>query len=371
MLDEVREAQRHSLQARGVLLGLAAAVALVLAGAFVAGALSVPVGRVLLVAGPLVGGALAGLLGVWLVSRRVGDAERTARLLATELPELNLDLLAAVELSKALGTPDDFSPDLARAFLADVDRRAARHPVATLVDPRPVRTAALLFGAVLLVGGGLLIWRGPVARQGVALAFASADEAVLARSPITGDFELTYHYPAHTGLEAKTVAGTGDIAAPAGTEVVVKTHADRDVDAAALVINGQRTPMVVTGRALDAKFVLETSGQYHVAFLSGSRVRAEGPDLTITVGADQVPQVRISSPADNVELDASKQQVAINYEASDDYGLTALDLVYRASGGAEQRVPLKPDDGRTTRGSYTWDVSGLSLRPGQDRKAHV
>jgi hypothetical protein len=366
LLEEVREAQRRALQTRGVLLGLSVALTLVLLGAFIAGAFSVTAGRLLLIAGPLLGAAVAGLLGVWLVGRRVGDAERTARLLAAELPELNLDLLAAVELSKALGKPDDFSPDLARAVLADVDRRAARHPVSTLVDPRPVRTAALVFVAVLALGCALLLWRGPVLRQGVAQAFASVDDQALAkRSPITGDFELTYHYPAHTGLESKTVAGTGDIAAPAGTEVVVKTHADRDIDAAALIINGQRTPMVVTGRALDAKFVLEASGQYHVAFLSGSRVRVEGPDLTITVEADQPPQVRVSSPTDNLELDPTRQQVTLKFEASDDYGLTALDLVYRPAGGAEQRLSLKPDDGRTTRGSYSWDVSGLALRPGQ------
>ncbi len=367
LLDEVRAAQRRALQARGLLLGLSAALVLALCGLLMAALGSPRAGQLLVLLAPVVGFALFGFFALWLANRRVGDAERTARLLATQVPELNLDLLAAVELSKALGKPDDFSPDLARAFLREVDARAARHPVHTLINPRPVRLAGGLFGVVVLAAVALLAFEGPVLRQGFALAFASSDDHLaLRRSPITGDFELTYHYPAHTGLEARTVAGTGDVNAPAGTEVVVKTRADRDVDGAALIINGARTPMVVSGRELNAKFVLEASGQYHVAFLSGSRISAEGPDLSITVEADLAPQVRITSPLDNLELDPVKQQVTLKFEANDDYGLTALDLVFRPAGGAEQRVSLKPDDGRTTRGTFQWDVASLKLHAGQN-----
>jgi Domain of unknown function (DUF4175) len=366
LLDDVRAAQRRALQAQGVLFGLSAALALGLSGLLMAAFGWPRLGQAVFLLAPMVGFGLFAFFAFWLATRRVGNAERTARLLATQLPELNLDLLAAVELSKALGKPDDFSPDLARAFLREVDARAARHPVHTLINPRPVRLAGALFATVVLATLATLAWQGALVRQGFAVAFASADEHLaLRRSPITGDFELTYHYPAHTGLEARTVAGTGDVNAPAGTEVMVKTRADREVDGAALIVNGTRAPMVVTGRELNAKFVLETSGQYHVAFLSGSRITAEGPDLSITVEADLAPQVRITSPIDNLELDPAKQSVTLKFDASDDYGLTALDLVFRPAGGAEQRVSLKPDDGRTTRGTFQWDIASLKLHAGQ------
>ena len=49
-----------------------------------------------------------------------------------------------------------------------------------------------------------------------------------AQELITGDIELTYRYPPYTGLSPRTVAGSnGEVSAPAGTEVLLKTRADR------------------------------------------------------------------------------------------------------------------------------------------------
>ncbi len=366
LLDEVRGAQVRALWAQGVLLAAAAFLLLVFAGAW-ASAASVPLGQGVLALSLLAPLVLLGVYGVVLPRRRVGDPLRTARLLAEKAPELNLDLLAAVELSRALGRREDFSPELARAFLRQVDARAARQDVGTLVDPRPVQRAAAGLVAAVFAVLALVGWKGGEVRRGLALAFAAeAEVEVVRRAPITGDIELTYRYPAHTGLEPRSIpSSTGDVSAPAGTEVTVKTRADREVSGAALLVNGARLPMRVEGRELTGSFVLEQSGQYHVAFLSGSRVVAEGPDLSLTVEVDQPPQARISAPIDGLELDPAKQAVALKFEASDDYGLSALELVFTPRGGEAKRVSLKPDDGRTTRGAYQWDLAPLALKPGQ------
>lgn len=365
LLEQVRHAQRRALWAQGLLL----AVPLFVVTLIIAGLVAIErprLGQAVVALAPLLSGLVLAFFA-WLARRKVGDAERTARLLAASLPGLNLDLLAAVELSSALGKADDFSPDLARAFLRTVDARAARHPPHTLVDRRPTRRAAAAFGLALLACASVLAFKGAQVRGGLLLAFTSKVEAgPTRREPITGDFELSYRYPAHTGLDARTVASSnGEVSAPAGTEVRVTTRADRDVDDAALIINGVRTPMVVKGRELSAQFMLEASGQYHVAFLDGARVVAEGPDLALTAVVDQSPQVRVLSPLDGLELDPATQTVQLKFEASDDYGLAALELVSRAAGGEEKRTSLKPDDGRTTRGQYAWDVGALKLKPGQ------
>lgn len=372
LLAEVRTAQQNALWTQGLLVAVASLLVLVVAGGALA-SVEPRAGRYVLVAAPFVVLAVVLFFGVFLARRRVGDDERTARLLAEKLPGLNLDLLAAVELSRALGRHEDFSPDLARAFLRDVDARASRHPVATLIDQRPTRRAAAALMACLALVLGALVWKGALIRGGLLLAFTVKDEAGPARrQPITGDFELKYRYPAHTGLEPRTVAGsTGDVSAPAGTEVTIKTRADRDIEAAALVVNGARSPMRHEGRELSGSFVLDKSGQYHVIFLEGSSVAAEGPDLSITVEADQTPQVRITSPADGLELNPDKQQVTLKFEASDDYGLSTLELVYKPQGGAEQRVSLKPDEGRATRGQYLWEVGALKLKEGQSVTYHL
>lgn len=364
----MRAAQGRALQTQGVLLSVVTFLVFLVGGAWV-GAHVPRAGLGLIIAGGVLALGLVVFFGLVLPRRRVGDDARTARTLAAQLPELNLDLLAAVELSKALGTREDFSPELARAFLRDVDHRASRLTVGKLIDQRPTRNAAFTLVATVFVLLGLLIFKGATLRAGLAMALMPPEVAEpLRRQPITGDVELTYRYPVHTGLEVRTIpSSTGDVSAPSGTEVTLKTRADRDVDSAALVFNpgARRVPLRVDRRELTGSFVVAESGTYHVVFLDGSDVVAEGPDQSITVEADQPPQARITSPIDGLELDPSKQALTLKFDASDDYGLTALDLVFTPEGGEPRRISLKPDDGRTTRGSYQWDIAPLALRPGQ------
>ncbi len=361
-------AQARALQAQGVLLSVALLLVFLIGGSWLA-AFAVRPGLAVLISGAVLSAGTLVLFAVVLPRRRVGDDARTAKMLAAQLPELNLDLLAAVELSKALGTREDFSLDLARAFLRDVDAKAARLSVGKLIDQRPTQRAAMTLVATVFVVLALLVWKGATLRAGLALALLPAEAGEpMRRQPITGDVELTYRYPVHTGLEVRTIpSSTGDVSAPAGTEVTLKTRADRDLEGATLIFGpeGTRVPLRVERRELSGSFVVKESGQYHVAFLDGSKVVAEGPDQSITVEADQPPQARITAPLDGLELDPKKQGVTLKFDATDDYGLSALELVFTPEGGAAKRLSLKPDDGRTTRGSYAWDLGALALKPGQ------
>lgn len=365
LIRQVREAQARAWWLQGGLYGASSFLVLFFAGALVGNARPV-LGQWLLALAPLSTLAFLLLFGVVLVRRRVGDDERTARLLAERAPELSLDLLSAVELSRALGRPDDFSPELARAFLDDVDRRAASRPLSSLLDPRPLRAATWTLAATLLAGAITLGMVAEYVLSGVVKAFASAEvNTIRRREPITGDFKLTYRYPEYTGLEPRSVEGTaGDVSGPAGTEVSIETRADRDVDEAVLVVNGTNVPLTVKGRDLSGSFVLDATGQYHVAFMDGREVEVEGPDLPLVVEADTAPQVRLSAPIDLLELDARATSVKVQYEATDDYGLTGLELVYKATGAAEKRVPLTLDEARAARGTYEWSVASLDLKPG-------
>jgi hypothetical protein len=369
LLGEVRAAQARALQTQGVLLAVVTFVVMLVAGAWV-GSFAARPGLGLIIGGIVLALGVLVLFAVVLPRRRVGDNARTARMLAAQLPELNLDLLAAVELSKALGTPEDFSPDLARAFLRDVDVRASRLSVAKLIDQRPTQRAAMILVGTVFVLLALVVFKGDTLRAGLAQALMPAEAAEpLRRQPITGDVELTYRYPVHTGLEVRSIpSSTGDVSAPTGTEVTIKTRADRDIEGAALVLTpgNKRVPLRLERRELTGSFVVNESGTWHVVFLEGEDLVAEGPDQSITAEIDQQPQARITSPLDGVELDPSKQSVTIKFDATDDYGLSALDLVFTVQGGETKRFSLKPDDGRTTRGSFQWDLAPLSLRPGQE-----
>jgi hypothetical protein len=352
---------------QGLLLGGAAALALALFSLMVAAPLPA-LGRALMWLAALSLPAVTVFHGLFLASRRVGDDSRTARLVGKRAPELSLDMLAAVELSRALGERHDFSPELARAFVRQVDARAAKADVRALLDGRGPRRAVMVFsGALVLAGIALGVWRERAARGLVVLRTPAAAEQIARREPITGDVTLTYRYPAYTGLPPRTVEGTnGELSAPAGTEVKLETRADRDVDSAAVEVNGQRAPLKRTGtRALEGAFLVDKPGQYHFLFLDGSKVVAQGPDLPIRIEADATPQVRITGPADGVELDVDEQRVMVKYDASDDYGLSELSLVYRSPGKDEKKVKLAHDEGRSSKGQYRWDVAALKLLPGQ------
>jgi len=368
LIASTRAAMRHQLWIQGALYG-GAALLLSVASAGLIAARSPGLGRLLLVASVVLGCAIAAVFGLYLARRRAGDDLRTARLLSERLPEVSLDLLAAVELKRAMGRENGFSLDLAQAFLRQMDDRASRQDAARAIDRRQTRIAGAVFAAAALTSG-LLIFAASgnwfAALSGV--FEARVQPAQPRREPITGEVELTYRYPAYTGLALKTVPSTaGDVSAVAGTEVQIKTRADRDVAQAELVVNGSRLPLQVTGsRDLAGGFVVDKPGSYHFVFFrpTGRRI-AEGPAIPIVVEPDEPPKVSLLSPADDLEIDPG-QRVLLKYSASDDYGLTSLELVYRTPRDREdRRMPLPVDDERRSKGEFRWDLGPLKLAAGE------
>ena len=300
--------------------------------------------------------------------RRLGDDAATAQALQRTAPGFHLELLAAVELSRALGERHDFSPALARAFVEGVSARASAYSAPALIDRRPAKRAgaALALALLFTASAGALTFDTFFARLGQAFVPLAKGAASQTREPITGDVKLTYRYPAYTGLEPRTVeASGGEVVGPPSTEVDFETRADRDVREAVLVVNGEATALKVDGRSLRGRMLLSQSGQYHVAFMKGAQVLVAGPDVAVTVQPDAAPQVVLKAPADELEVDASEESLTIAYEASDDYGLSTLDLVYQIDGREQATVKLPRDDGRRTAGEYRWALAPLGLSPGQ------
>jgi hypothetical protein len=364
-VDAVRRRQRRAFLVQGVLLAVAALAVASLGAALLAQ--STPLGaRGVLALGVLGALGLVGWRGLWHARRSAGDQFRTARLVAARLPGVSLDLLAALELRAALGDTDAFSQELARAYLSGTDVRAAALDARHVVDGRPTRLAVLLAagGLALLALGALLAPQG--LRPLVGLLHRTEARAAMSREPITGDVELTYRYPAYTGLVSRTVSGSGgEIAAPVGTVVELRTRSDRPVALAGLLVNGEGVPLRVENeRDLSGTLVVRKSGSYAVAFYGRSgRELVRGPDVPLTAEPDAPPKVSLLLPASDLEVD-SDSEVVLRWEATDDHGLTALSLVYQLAGGAETRVGLPLESGRRSLGTWRWSLSGLKLSPG-------
>ncbi len=337
-----------------------------LATALIGKGLGLPGGLWLLGLPPLVAALVAAL---W----RTPDAAHTAAALQFTDPALRSALRSAVEL-RALGPSEPGRAPSAELIAAHAAATAGKLGDLDAAHLLPAKTARWLFtlGVTLALLDAFFAAFGPprlIAAFGTLAAAPAKQRGEAAREPITGDIELTYLYPAHTRLASRTVSGTdGSITAPVGTEVRLRTRADRDVAAAAVVVDGQPTALTVEGaRGLSGSILCRKAGSYFFRFQDGrGRVLAEGAPIPIVLQADAPPQISIESPATELEVDP-KALVPIRYHADDDYGLSEIALVYRAPGSEhDSRVVVQqtPESPRHFSGDATFDLKSLQLAPG-------
>ncbi|HUB06911.1 MAG TPA: DUF4175 family protein [Myxococcales bacterium] len=345
--------------------GLLVSAAWALGAAIAGHGLGVPGSPWVLVAPP----ALAGLAAF--LSRRPSRA-RAAGALKIPSASLRSAILSAVELRPLAGASESSpSPALIAAHAAETSSRVGGVDVARALPTRSssgilaAGVAFVLLDLILASAGPPGLGAGFHALVGAAAAVPRAAE----REPITGDIELTYLYPSHTRLAPRTVTGTdGSIEAPVGTEVRLKTRADRDVASATAVVNGKATPLTVHDRRdLAGSILCRTAGSYFFRFLDGrGRVLAEGAPIPIALQADAPPQVLIEKPGTQLEVDPHSQ-VVIRYRADDDYGLSEIALLYRPPGAAKDRRTVlrqSPEGPRHVEAEVTFDLAPLELAPG-------
>ncbi len=333
-------------------------------------------------AGVAVAAAAAGFgyFGWWRARREVGDLSAAARLLVRRgiEPALRRDLLPAFELGRQLdsGAAVDFSPELARAHIESVGSAARRADLIRAFPDHQARKAVATFAATAFVVLAAAIVGERVSR-GFAFLLSGEGKARAAApvaEPVTGEIELTYTYPAYTRLDPRTVPNTnGEISAPRGTQVRMRTRADRDLAQAFAVVGDNALPLEVSGgRDLSGTVLVDKPGGYHFRFLDKrGRVLVDGPKIPINVEADAVPKANIVSPATDMEVDP-RARVPVRFEAEDDFGLSEVALVYQLPGSNKpERLLLQrsKDSPRRASGEYAWEVASLGLLAG-DRVAY-
>jgi len=396
VIEQARVRRRRILLGAAVLRAAARGAACLLGGA-----LGVAAGAQVGFARPvtLMGILAAVALEAWRAARelRAGrDPETVARAITESDGHLRSTLLSAVELDRSRGEIEAsgrFSLALVDGHVAQASRAAAAVDLLRAIPSLPVRRGARVLAAVAGATLLLLLASGSL-RAGYRRVLAG--EPVVARvalDPITGDVELTLHFPTYMQRDPKTVSGTGgEVRAPRGTEVALKTRADRPVKGAEIEVESvgatgpsppsparegelgggadrkapTRIPLTVTGdRDLAGRFTVDGGGTYRFRFL-GPRGRsvAEGPPIPIIVEPDAFPEIRITSPAQEVEVQPGAV-VKVEWSAQDDVGLGALALVTRAPGGTEQRRALRDFQGaRRDAGLLDLALDGYGLGEG-------
>ncbi|HET9555108.1 MAG TPA: DUF4175 family protein [Anaeromyxobacteraceae bacterium] len=401
LLDQAKRRRGRIILVAAAGAGLAIGLALILAGsvALVLGARA-GVARFTALGVAAVGLAAAIAWAAWAWRRGAFTAEGVARAVAAGQPALRSDLVSAVELSRereTLARTGAASVELVDAHVAMTAEAVKGLDLAAAIPDRPARRAGWVLAGVLgahlvaFVAGG-----GPLARAyGRVLAGDPVAAAAPSLDPITGDIELTYRFPAYTKREPQTISGTGgEIRAPKGTEVSVKTRADRKVEAAELIVDAPAAPApapppappagvaerkapaapasqrvalaVANGRDLTGALVVGDGGSYRFRYATrGGKTVAEGPPIPIVVEPDAFPTVRITAPQAELEV-APEATVRVDWQAEDDYGLDSLELVTRTPGGGEQRRPLRALPGlRHDAGSFELPLAAEKLGEGE------
>jgi hypothetical protein len=333
----------------------------------------------------LAAGALS--YGVLRPARVLRGDRATARLVGRLHPPVSSDLVSAVELGEevdaagrgpvAATAPGQepaavVSAALVRAFHETVARTVEPLDPKRLVSMRPATRA---LAALALVTAGVVAAAAllPAVGRGIALLGhrpSRFEGAAVSAAPLVGDLRISYEYPAYTGLPPRSVDGsTGDILAVKGTKVKLQARPLRMTRKALLLLGEEgeagELPAKLVDGTVTAELTLNESGSYRfwLSPLLGRPIR-ELRSHRITAEADTPPRVEIFGPADRLEL-ASPRPIEIGYSADDDYGLGAVELVYRIGDQPEQRMPLRNAAGaRTAQGRTVWDPAAAGLLAG-------
>ena len=223
-------------------------------------------------------------------------------------------------------------------------------------------------------------------------------QITISNEPVVTQFQYRLNYPAYTQLQPQTLpVNVGALQVLVGTEVLLIGESNKPLQKAHIAFDGsgdvpleigerllqdtltqlvedeqgQQTPSAL--QMIHGSFVARQSEKYriHITDVDGFTNR-DPVHQTVTVFEDAVPDVTIVAPARDAVLDDA-MLVELKVEATDDYGIQALQLVYRveSEGAEEVNVPLKRWQGedalsqRSVFVTYTWDVDRIGMFPGE------
>lgn len=226
------------------------------------------------------------------------------------------------------------------------------------------------------------------------------------REPVVKRFQIRLNSPAYTQLPPQTLeANVGDIYALFGTEAVFTGESHKPLASAYLDFEesedvsleitdmpaspesgeiearrgtGTRATANGTATRIDGTFIAQKSETYSIRLraVEGGLTNRNPIRYTVNVIKDAAPEVALIEPARDSVLDDA-MFVALKVEATDDYGVQALQLIYRIEreGAEEVNVPLKQWEPLTAQQSvfvtYTWDVDAVGMFPGETLAYYV
>jgi hypothetical protein len=178
--------------------------------------------------------------------------------------------------------------------------------------------------------------------------------------PSVRKIKVTYNYPAWSGMQPSTEDPGGDLRAIEGSTAQLEVQSDRPLTTGFLALdNGTKIPLA------DGKAVvpIQKDGIYYVAVTDrGEDVRLTD-DYFIEARKDNAPLVRMTNPGRDAKA-SPIEEVPIRVEASDDFAIRNLSLVYSVNGGEPKTVALGAKGDQEAEGKYLMSLEEFKLVPG-------
>jgi hypothetical protein len=192
-------------------------------------------------------------------------------------------------------------------------------------------------------------------------------EIKVAHAPRVTRIDVDYTYPAALALEPRTEEDGGDIYAPAGTDVRVRIQTDRPAKSGRMSLgDGKQIALAASSpTSLTASLKVTSDDSYRIALADAEGFANPGDtEYFIRMLEDRPPDVRILAPAADKSV-TRLEEVDIEAQADDDYGIASLDLVYSVRGGPDTVVPIGAGRHATSvTGRHTLYLEDLDVHPG-------
>ena len=251
-------------------------------------------------------------------------------------------------------------------FAGDKPRRAR-------IERRPSAEAPYQTEELVVDRADSVTYTFPQVQQSFRYAIAVGDdrspeyEVRVIDPPAVKRLRLHYQYPAYSQLPDRIEEEGGDIQGLPGTRVSLEIEANKPLSKATLVLDDTLSIAAqLDGTTARMAFQIERPGAYHIALVDRKGATNRDPiRYAIQVREDQKPEVAITDPGRDSDLPESLK-VLLKAEASDDFSVEEIALVYRVNSGSEHRRALPINPQREVLISHIWDLSAANLLP-EDR----
>ncbi len=163
-----------------------------------------------------------------------------------------------------------------------------------------------------------------------------------------------------------SLEGVTEISALQGSWLVFSGATKEPIAKAALRVSFLNGPVELRRIAggFEGGFPLREDGRFYLELLSEEGASDPAPvSYGLKATADKRPEIELLSPAFEIEA-SPRERLPVVFQASDDYGLVAISLLFRLPGRGESWKELPVErylKAAELSSEYAWDLSGIPL----------